>query len=77
MRLDRGAFGVFLGVFVLLHVAALVWFYKVPFKRQQRMRHKDGLYRMLMQEKLKGSKDHAIRSLALGPSTIILASDNE
>ncbi|CAF1363861.1 unnamed protein product [Adineta steineri] len=51
MYLDRGAFCVFFSFFIILHIAMIIWFYRVPFKLRRQMKQKDDRYRILIQEK--------------------------
>ncbi|CAF1525936.1 unnamed protein product [Adineta steineri] len=60
MYLDRGAFCVFLGLFIILHIGMIIWFYCVPFKHRKQMKQKDDRYRILIHEKMKDKKNQSI-----------------
>ncbi len=57
--LDRGAFGVFLSLFIVIHVAMIIWLYRVPLKHRKRMKRKEDRYRRLMLEKMNGNDDRS------------------
>ena len=43
--LDHGAFFFFISLFIVLHIAMVIWFYRVPFKHRKQMKQKDKQYR--------------------------------
>ncbi|CAF0996895.1 unnamed protein product [Adineta steineri] len=58
-HLDRGAFGVFFGLFVVLHIAMILWLFLVPYRHRKQMRQKDEQYRTLMLQKSKAADNHS------------------
>lgn len=52
-QLDHGAFFVFLGSFIVLHVIVITWLFAVPLRHRKQMRENDKNYRIEMLEKAK------------------------
>jgi len=57
--LDRGALGVFVSLFIMIHVAMIIWLYRVPLKHRKQMKQKDYRYRILMLEKMNGNDNRS------------------
>ena len=49
--LDHGAFYVFIGIFVVIHLIAVIWLFLVPLKHRKQMKEKDRQYRARIQNK--------------------------
>ncbi|CAF1062868.1 unnamed protein product [Adineta ricciae] len=66
---DHSMFGVFVSVFIIYHLAMIIWLYCVPLKYRRRMKQKDVQYRILMQEKIRGNINRSLDSENSRPST--------
>jgi type VI protein secretion system component VasK len=59
-KLDQLVFFIVIGIFVVLHVVVITWWYMVPYRHRKNMDNKDAEYKQLLSGKKKGKSSEAL-----------------
>ncbi len=69
VKCDQAVFFAVIGLFIVMHVALLIWFYLVPYGHRKRMAAKDLAYKLLTIKTKRSRKNKTPAKLSKKPSS--------